>query len=102
MKLARWIKYFLISDVVLYILLLLIFPNLWLNIGIILALIIIGTIVSYSIYEELLKYRDNNWIKLAEILGIINVSLNAFFCTIIGAAMITGLFIASGILVLHP
>ncbi len=72
------------------------------NIGIIFALITIGTIVSYLIYGELLKNPDNNWIKLAEILGTINVSLNAIFCIIISAAMFIGVLIAAGILALHP
>ena len=102
LKLAQWTKNFLIFDMVIYIFSLLIFSNLWLNIGIIFAFIAIGTIGSYFIYEELLKYKDNNWIKPAEFLGIITVSLNAIFCIIISAAMIIGVFIAGGILVLHP
>lgn len=93
---ARWITFFLILSVVICIFLLLIFPNLWLNIGYIFALVTIGTIVSYLIYEELLKYKDDNWIKVAEILVTINVSLNAIFCIIIIAAIIIGVLIAGG------
>jgi len=94
--LAKWVKNFLILDIVIYILLLLIFPNLWF-IGYNFVLLIIGTVVSYLIYERLLKYKDNNWKKLAEIPMTINVSLNAIFCIIITAAIIIGVLNAARI-----
>jgi hypothetical protein len=96
LKLAKWIKFFLILDIVIYIFLLLVFPNLWF-IGIYFALITIGTIISYLIYEKSLQYKDNNWRKPAEILGAINVGLNAIFCIIISAAMIIGVSIAASV-----
>ena len=89
LHLAKWVKNFVILDIVMYILLLLIFPNLWF-IGYNVVLLIIGTIVSYLIYEKLLTYEGNNWRKLAEILVTINISLNAMFCIIITAAIIIG------------
>jgi hypothetical protein len=89
LNLAKWVKNFLILDIVIYVLLLLIFPNLWF-IGYNFVLLIIGTIVSYLIYEKVLKYEDNNWRELAEILVMINVSLNAIFCIIITAAIVIG------------
>ena len=89
LNLAKWVKNFLILDIVIYIFLLLIFPNLWF-IGYNFVLLIIGTIVSYLIYEKLLKYQDNNWRKPAEILVTVDVSLNVIFCIIITAAIIIG------------
>jgi|WetSurMetagenome_2_1015567.scaffolds.fasta_scaffold131860_1 hypothetical protein len=89
LNLSKWVKIFLILDIVIYILLLLIFPNLWF-IGYNFVLFIIGTIVSYLIYEKRLKYEENNWRKLAEILVTVNVSLNAIFCIIITSAIIIG------------
>jgi len=94
LNLARWVKIFLILDMVIYFLLLLIFPNLWF-IGYNFVLLIIGTIVSYLIYEKWLKYKDNNWRKLAEILVTSNVGLNAIFCIIITAAIIIGVLSAA-------
>ena len=94
LNLAKWVKNFLILDIITYILLLLIFPILW-SIGYNFVLLIIGTIVSYLIYEKLLKYKDNNLRKLAEILVTINVSLNAIFCIIITAAIIIGVLNAA-------
>jgi hypothetical protein len=94
LNLAKWVKIFLILDIVIYILLLLIFPGLWF-IGYNFILLIIGTMVSYLIYEKLLKYKDNNWRKLGEIPMTINVSLNAIFCTIIIAAIIIGVLNAA-------
>ena len=88
LNLARWVKIFLILDMVIYFLLLLIFPNLWF-IGYDFVLLIIGTIVSYLLYEKWLKYKDN-WRKLAEILVTSNVGLNAIFCIIITAAIVIG------------
>jgi hypothetical protein len=88
LNLARWVKIFLILDMVIYFLLLLIFPNLWF-IGYNFVLLIIGTIVSYLMYEKWLKYKDN-WRKLAEILVTSNVGLNAIFCIIITSAIIIG------------
>jgi len=79
---------------VIYILLLLIFPNLWF-IGYNFVLLIIGTIISYLIYEKLLKYKDNNWRKLGEIPMTINVSLNPIFCIIITVAIIIGVLHAA-------
>jgi membrane protein YdbS with pleckstrin-like domain len=93
--LAKWVKFFLLLAVVIYMLLLVIFPNLWF-IGYNFVLLIIGTIVSYLIYEKLLKYKDNNWRKLAEILVTMNVGLNAIFCIIITAAIIIGVLNAAG------
>jgi len=95
LNLAKWVKNFLILDIVIYILLLLIFPNLWF-IGYNFVLLIIGTIVSYLMYEQLLKYEDNNWRKPAEILVTFIVSLNAIFCIIITAAIIFGVLNAAG------
>jgi hypothetical protein len=95
LNLATWVKIFLILDIVIYILLLLMFPNLWF-IGYNFVLLIIGTIVSYLIFEKLLKYKDNNWRKLAEILVTMNVGLNAIFCIIITAAIIIGVLNAAG------
>lgn len=94
LNLAKWVKNFLILDIVIYILLLLIFPNLWF-IGYIFVLLIIGTIISYLMYEQLLKYKDNNWRKPAEILVTVIVSLNAIFCIIITAAIIIGVLNAA-------
>jgi hypothetical protein len=94
LNLARWVKNFLILDIVIYVLLLLIFPNLWF-IGYNFVLLIIGTIVSYLIYEKLLKYKDNNWRKLAGIPMTVNVSLNAIFCIIITAVIIIGVLNAA-------
>jgi hypothetical protein len=94
LNLAKWVKIFLILDIVIYILLLLIFPGLWF-IGYNFILLITGTIVSYLIYEKLLKYKDNNWRELAEIPMTINVSLNAIFCIIITAAIIIGVLNAA-------
>ena len=94
LNLANWVKFFLILDIVIYILLLLLFPNLWF-IGYNFVLLIIGTIISYLIYEKLLKYEENNWRKPAEILVSINVSLNAIFCIIITAAIIIGVLNAA-------
>ena len=88
-------KKFFNTHIVIYILLLLIFPNLWF-IGYNFVLLIIGTIVLFLIYEKWLKYKDNNGRKLAEILMTINVSLNAFFCIIITAAIIIGVLNAAG------
>ena len=102
LQLAKWIKTFLLLDIVITISLLFIFPNLWLNIGFIFALVTIGTIVSYLIYEKLLHYEDTHLIRLAQILGTINICLNAIFCIIISAAMIIGVLIAAGIIVVHP
>jgi len=79
---------------VIYILLLFIFPNLWF-IGYNFVLLIIGTIISYLIYEKLLKYKDNNWRKLGEIPMTINVSLNPIFCIIITVAIIIGVLNAA-------
>jgi hypothetical protein len=93
-NLAKWVKKFLILDIVIYVLLLLIFPNLWF-IGYNFVLLITGTIVSYLIYEKLLKYKDNNLRKLAEIPMTINISLNAIFCIIITAAIIIGVLNAA-------
>jgi membrane protein YdbS with pleckstrin-like domain len=95
LNLATWVKIFLILDIVIYISLLLMFPNLWF-IGYNFVLLIIGTIVSYLIFEKLLKYKDNNWRKLAEILVTMNVGLNAIFCIIITAAIIIGVLNAAG------
>ena len=95
-KLAKWVKIILILDIVINFLLLLIFPGLWLNIAVIFVIVATGTIVSYLIYEQLVKNNDNNWIKPAEILGIISIGINAAFCIIIGAAMILGVLAASG------
>jgi len=100
-NLAKKIKIFFMLDAGIFILLLLIFPNLWF-IGFIFALIVIGMIVSYLIYEDLLKYGDTTWIRPAEILGTVTVGLNAIFCIIISGAMIIGVLIAAGALVLHP
>jgi len=94
LNLANWVKIFLILDIVIYILLLFIFPNLWF-IGYNFVLLIIGTIISYLIYEKLLKYKDNNWRKLGEIPMTINVSLNAIFCIIITVAIIIGVLHAA-------
>jgi len=94
LNLANWVKFFLILDMVIYILLLLIFPNLWF-IGYNFVLLIIGTIISYLIYEKLLKYKDNNWRKLGEIPMTINVSLNPIFCIIITVAIIIGVLNAA-------
>jgi len=94
LNLANWVKFFLILDMVIYILLLFIFPNLWF-IGYNFVLLIIGTIISYLIYEKLLKYKDNNWRKLGEIPMTINVSLNAIFCIIITVAIIIGVLNAA-------
>jgi len=91
---ANWVTIFLILDIIIYMLLLLIFPNLWI-IGYIVVLLIIGTIISYLIYEKLLKYNDNNWRKPAEMLETITVSLNAIFCIIIIAAIIIGVLNAA-------
>jgi len=96
LNLAGWVKIFLILDIVIYGLLLLIFPDLWF-IGYNFVLLIIGTIVSYLIYEKLLKSKDNNWRKLAEIPMTVNVSLNAIFCIIITAAIIIGVLNATGV-----
>jgi hypothetical protein len=92
--LAKLVKNILIFDIIIFILLLLIFPNLWF-IGYNFVLLIIGTIVSFLIYEKLLKYEDNNWRKTAEILVIINVSLNAIFCIITTAAIVIGVLNAA-------
>jgi hypothetical protein len=94
LNLAKWVEIFLILDIVIYILLLLIFLNLWF-IGYNFVFLIIGTIVSYLIYEKFLKYEDDNWRKLAEILVTINVSLNAIFCIIIITAIIIGVLNAA-------
>jgi len=94
LNLANWVKIFLILDMVIYMVLLLIFPNLWF-IGYNFVLLIIGTIISYLIYEKLLKYKDNNWRKLGEIPMTINVSLNAIFCIIITVAIIIGVINAA-------
>jgi hypothetical protein len=93
--LAKWVKFFLLLDVVIYMLLLVIFPNLWF-IGYNFVLLIIGTIVSYLIFEKWLQYQDNNWRRPAEILVTINVSVNAIFCMIITAAIIIGVLNAAG------
>ncbi len=93
LNLARWVKTFFILDIVIYILLLLVFPNLWF-IGFNFAFLIIGTIVSYWIYEKMLK--DNTWRKPAENLVTIDVSLNAIFCITIIAAIIIGVLHAAG------
>ena len=89
LKLATWIKNIFILDIVVYVLLLFIFPGLWSN-GFIFISVAIGTIVSYLIYEKLVKNKDDTWKKPAEILVTINVSFNAFFCTITIAAIIIG------------
>ena len=94
LNLAKLITYFLILDIVVYWLLLIIFPGLWF-IGYIFGILIIGTIVSYWICKRLRKGRDSNWRKSAEVLVSVNVSLNAIFCIIIIAAIITGEFIAA-------
>jgi len=94
LHLAKLVKNILIFDIIIFILLLLIFPNLWF-IGYNFVLLIIGTIVSFLIYEKLLKYEDNNWRKTAEILVIINVSLNAIFCIITTAAIVIGVLNAA-------
>ena len=91
---AGWVRNFLILDVVIYIFLLLIFPGLWPN-GEIFISIAIGTIVSYLIYEKLLKNKEDNWRKPGEILVAVNFGLNAIFCIIIIAAIVIGLFNAA-------
>jgi hypothetical protein len=93
-NLAKWVKIFLLLDMVIYMLLLAIFPNLWF-IGYNFVLLIIGTIVSYLIYEKWLQYKDNNWRNPAEILVTVNVSVNAIFCIIITAAIIIGVLNAA-------
>jgi hypothetical protein len=95
LKLAGWVTIILILDVVVYFFLLLIWPNLWLSMGAIFALLAIGTVVSYLIGEKIFVYRDNNLGKLAGVLGTVIVSLNAVFCIIISSLIIIGLFIAS-------
>jgi hypothetical protein len=92
--LGNWVINFLILDVVIFTFLLLIFPALWSN-GFVFVCVAIGTIVSYLIYEKLLKHKDNTWKKLAEMLVTIDISLNAIFCIIISAAIIIGVFIAA-------
>ena len=94
LNLARWVKYFLLLDIVVYIVLLLIFPELWF-IGYQFGLLIIGTVVLYLIYEKLLQYKDT-WRKPAEILVTVTVGVNAIFCIIIIAAIIIGVFNAAG------
>jgi hypothetical protein len=96
LNLANLLKKILILDIVIFIFLLLIFPNLWF-IGYIFVLLIIGMIISYLIYEKLLKDEDTNWRKLAEILVTSNVSLNAIFCIIITAAIISGILMLPGL-----
>jgi hypothetical protein len=59
------------------------------------VLLIIGTIISYLIYEKLLKLKEDNPRKAAEILVSVNVGLNAIFCIIITAAIIIGVLIAA-------
>ncbi len=93
-QLANWVKNFFILDIIIYISSLLIFPNLWSN-GYNFVLLITGTIVSYLISEKLIKFRDNNWGKLAEMLVSVDISLNAIFCIIISSAIIIGVFIAA-------
>jgi hypothetical protein len=92
-KLPGWVTVFLILDIVVYIFLLLIFPNLWF-LGLYFGLLIIGTIVSSLLYEKISGDRDDNWIKPAKALATIIVSINAIFCIIICAAMIIGVYIA--------
>jgi hypothetical protein len=94
LPLTDWVKNILILDIVIYIFLLLVFPNLWFN-GYTFILIAIGTIVSYLIYEKLLKDKDNTWRKPAKILVTIDVSLNAVFCIIISALIFIGVIIAA-------
>jgi len=94
LNLAKLIKYFLILDIVVYCLLLLIFPGLWF-IGYIFMILILGMILSYWICERLRQDKDSNWKKPAEVLVSVNVSLNAIFCIIISAAIIAGVFIAA-------
>jgi hypothetical protein len=93
-KIPGWVKVFLILDIVVYLLLLLMFPNLWF-IGLYFGLLIIGTIVSSLIYEELSVEKDNTWRKPAKVLATIVISLNAIFCIVISAAMIIGVYIAT-------
>jgi hypothetical protein len=93
---AKWVTIFLTLDIISYLLLLVIFPNLWI-IGYIVGLLIIGTIISYLIYEKLVKYNDNNWRKPAEMLETITIGLNAIFCIIIIAAIIIGVLNAAGV-----
>jgi hypothetical protein len=93
-NLATWVKYFLLLDIVVYILLLLIFPDLWF-IGYQFGLLILGTVILYLIYEKLLQYTDNTWRKPAEILVTVTVGVNAIFCIIIIAAIIIGMLNAA-------
>jgi hypothetical protein len=92
-NLATWVKYFLILDIVVYIVLLLIFPDLWF-IGYQFVVLIIGTVVLYLMYEKLLQYKDT-WKKPAEILVTVTVGINAIFCIIIIAAIIIGVLNAA-------
>jgi hypothetical protein len=92
-NLATWVKYFLILDIVVYIILLLIFPDLWF-IGYQFVVLIIGTVVLYLMYEKLLQYKDT-WKKPAEILVTVTVGINAIFCIIIIAAIIIGVLNAA-------
>ena len=98
LKLAKWVKYFFIFDIIVFIFLLLINPNFWANNAYTLGSLAFGVIITFLIYDELLKYKDNNWRKLAEILGTLNVGLNAvFYIIIIGAIFIGVLNAASSI-----
>jgi hypothetical protein len=94
LNLANWVKNVIILDIIIYIFLLLIFPDLWFIVYNF-VLLIIGTIVSYLIYEKLLKLKEDNPRKAAEILVSVNVGLNAIFCIIITAAIIIGVLIAA-------
>jgi hypothetical protein len=94
LNLAKWVKNVIILDIVIYIFLHLIFPDLRFIVYIF-VLLIIGTIVSYLIYEKLLKLKEDNPRKAAEILVSVNVGLNAIFCIIITAAIIIGVLIAA-------
>ena len=94
LKIAGWVRNFILLDIAVYIVLLLVFPNLWF-IGIEFGLLIIGTIVSNLMYNEFPKNNDNTWRKPAGVLVAVNVSLSAIFCIIVSALMIIGVVIAS-------
>ena len=92
---AGWVKPVVFLDIVVYLSLLFIFPDLWFT-GYTFVVLITGTIVSYLVYEKLFHHNDTPWKKPADILVAVDVGVNVIFCIIMLSAMMIGVLIAAG------
>lgn len=100
LKIAKWIKIFLIIDIILTVLIYAFnfilsnqtieqfFGDLYGDI----IYSIFGFVIAVLVYEQLQKMYDNFWRKLAEILGTIQIIAHVVIYAVFGLAFISGLY----------